>query len=88
MNISIAHEGPVAIVTLDRPERRNALSLELMLDLLHISHDPRRRSVRLLSLQIQPCGLAFFVGKVKADESAHDERNAHERHEVDDVFSE
>ena len=34
MNLQIAHEGPTAIVTLNRPERRNALSLELMLDLI------------------------------------------------------
>ena len=34
MNIQISREGPVAIVTLNRPERRNALSLELMLDLI------------------------------------------------------
>ena len=34
MNIQVAREGPTAIVTLNRPERRNALSLELMLDLL------------------------------------------------------
>jgi enoyl-CoA hydratase/carnithine racemase len=34
MNIQIAHEGSVAILTLNRPERRNALSLELMLDLI------------------------------------------------------
>src|ERR1051325_8817759 len=27
-------EGPVAVVTLNRPERRNALSLELMLELI------------------------------------------------------
>jgi enoyl-CoA hydratase/carnithine racemase len=34
MNIQIAHEGSVAILTLNRPERRNALSLELMLELI------------------------------------------------------
>src|SRR5450759_5477260 len=34
MNIQISREGPIAIVTLNRPERRNALSLELMLDLI------------------------------------------------------
>ena len=34
LHIGIAHEGPVAIVTLNRPQRRNALSLELMLELL------------------------------------------------------
>ncbi|MBS1859342.1 MAG: enoyl-CoA hydratase [Acidobacteria bacterium] len=34
MNVLLAREGPVAILTLNRPERRNALSLELMRDLL------------------------------------------------------
>ena len=34
MNLQIAHEGNIAVVTLNRPERRNALSLELMLDLI------------------------------------------------------
>src|SRR6266496_1754237 len=34
MNIQVSREGPTAIVTLNRPERRNALSLELMLDLI------------------------------------------------------
>ena len=34
MNIQVVREGPIAIVTLNRPERRNALSLELMLDLI------------------------------------------------------
>jgi len=32
--IHVTHEGPVALITLNRPERRNALSLELMLELL------------------------------------------------------
>lgn len=32
--ITVANEGPVAVVTLDRPERRNALSLELMQELI------------------------------------------------------
>ena len=32
--IQVNHEGPVALITLNRPERRNALSLELMLELL------------------------------------------------------
>jgi enoyl-CoA hydratase/carnithine racemase len=31
--ICVAHEGPAAVVTLDRPQRRNALSLDLMLEL-------------------------------------------------------
>src|SRR5947199_3219889 len=32
-NISMAQEGPVAVITLNRPHRRNALSLSLMLEL-------------------------------------------------------
>ncbi|HXK01838.1 MAG TPA: enoyl-CoA hydratase [Verrucomicrobiae bacterium] len=32
--IQVSHEGPIAVVTLNRPEKRNALSLELMLELL------------------------------------------------------
>ena len=32
--IQVSQEGPVAVVTLNRPERRNALSLELMLELI------------------------------------------------------
>src|SRR5436305_12134754 len=34
MNIQVVREGSTAIVTLNRPERRNALSLELMLELI------------------------------------------------------
>ncbi|MGA2132336.1 MAG: enoyl-CoA hydratase [Bryobacteraceae bacterium] len=33
-NLYLDHEGPVAIVTLNRPQRRNALSLELMQELI------------------------------------------------------
>ena len=51
MNIQIAHEGPIAVVTLNRPERRNALSLELMLDLIaaldEIGRNPEPRAVIL-----------------------------------------
>ena len=33
-NIAVTQEGPAAIVTLNRPQRRNALSLGLMLELI------------------------------------------------------
>ncbi len=33
-NLGMQFEGPLAIVTLERPERRNALSLDLMLELM------------------------------------------------------
>src|SRR5437016_7828426 len=32
-NLLMVQEGPVAVVTLNRPQRRNALSLDLMLEL-------------------------------------------------------
>ena len=32
--IQLTREGPIAVVTLNRPEKRNALSLELMLELI------------------------------------------------------
>src|SRR5271157_2828310 len=42
-SISFETEGPVALVTLNRPQRRNALSLELMTELIEclnqIGHD-------------------------------------------------
>ena len=51
MNIDLAYEGATAVVTLNRPERRNALSLELMLDLIaaldQIGRNPEVRAVIL-----------------------------------------
>ena len=50
-NLTVTREGPVAVVTLNRPQRRNALSLELMLDLIRcleeIGHDREIRAVIL-----------------------------------------
>src|SRR5690242_2208452 len=37
--IQVTQEGPVAVVTLNRPEKRNALSLELMLELIAAIED-------------------------------------------------
>ncbi|MEO8371849.1 MAG: enoyl-CoA hydratase [Candidatus Solibacter sp.] len=51
MNIDIAYEGATAVVTLNRPERRNALSLELMLELIaaldELGRNPEVRAVIL-----------------------------------------
>lgn len=33
-NLLLEHEGPLAVITLNRPQRRNALSLELMQELI------------------------------------------------------
>ncbi len=38
-NIRCTFEGPIAVVTLNRPTRRNALSLELMLELIQCLED-------------------------------------------------
>jgi enoyl-CoA hydratase/carnithine racemase len=51
MNVEIAREGPIAIVTLNRPERRNALSLEMMLDLIAALEEiGRNREIRAVIL--------------------------------------
>jgi enoyl-CoA hydratase/carnithine racemase len=50
-HLSLAREGECAVVTLNRPERRNALSLELMRELIRgfdeIAGDPSLRAVIL-----------------------------------------
>src|SRR4051794_38067748 len=51
MSVTVVKEGPVAIVTLNRPERRNALSLELMQELLACLEElGRDREVRAVIL--------------------------------------
>jgi enoyl-CoA hydratase/carnithine racemase len=51
MNVEITREGLTAIVTLNRPERRNALSLELMLDLIAaLDQIGRDREIRAVIL--------------------------------------
>jgi enoyl-CoA hydratase/carnithine racemase len=61
MNIQIAHEGSVAILTLNRPERRNALSLELMLDLI-AALDRIGRERELRAVILAAAGKVFSSG--------------------------
>src|SRR5664280_3329333 len=61
MNIQISHEGPVAIVTLNRPERRNALSLELMLDLI-AALDEIGRNCEIRAVILAAAGKVFCSG--------------------------
>jgi enoyl-CoA hydratase/carnithine racemase len=53
MNLTMAREGAIAVVTLNRPERRNALSFDLMRELLgcldEIARDGAIRAVILAS---------------------------------------
>jgi enoyl-CoA hydratase/carnithine racemase len=51
MNLQVSQEGSTAVVTLNRPERRNAMSLELMLDLIAALEEiGRNREVRAVIL--------------------------------------
>src|ERR1019366_577667 len=71
MNIQIAREGPVAIVTLNRPERRNALSLELMLDLIAALEEiGRNREIRAVILAA--AGKVFCSGHDLAQMAGRD----------------
>jgi enoyl-CoA hydratase/carnithine racemase len=50
-NISLQPEGPCAVITLNRPQRRNALSLEMMLELIDaLDAIGRDRAVRAVIL--------------------------------------
>jgi len=61
MNIQVGHEDSLAIVTLNRPERRNALSLELMLDLI-AALDEIGRSRELRAVILAAAGKVFSSG--------------------------
>src|SRR5205823_10859273 len=60
-NLIVKSEGPVARITLNRPEKRNALSLELMQELIDafeaVSEDP---SIQVVILDA--AGAAFSAG--------------------------
>ncbi len=71
MNVEIAREGPIAIVTLNRPERRNALSLEMMLDLIAALEEiGRNREIRAVILGA--AGKVFCSGHDLAQMSGRD----------------
>ena len=60
-NIELAFEGSIAVVTLNRPERRNALSLALMQELMQcMSEIGQRRDVRAVILAA--AGKVFCAG--------------------------
>jgi enoyl-CoA hydratase/carnithine racemase len=46
-NLEVAREGPIAVITLNRPQRRNALSLDLMRELIgRLEEVGRDREIR------------------------------------------
>jgi len=61
MNIEITYEGATAIVTLNRPERRNALSLELMLELI-AALDQIGRNGEVRAVILAAAGKVFCSG--------------------------
>ena len=58
MNLRVEHDGDVAILTLDRPEKRNALSIEMRYELADLLHDLRDVG----ALVITGAGTAFCSG--------------------------
>ena len=83
-SISFEAEGPIAIVTLNRPQRRNALSLELMSELIACFNEiGRDRSLRAVILAA--AGKVFCSGH---DLSEMVGRDINDYREVFDVCTE
>jgi len=83
-NILVRQEGACAIVTLNRPQRRNALSLELMLELIEcLSGIGQDRGIR--SVILAAAGKAFSSGH---DLSEMAGRDIHDYRRLFDVCSE
>ena len=84
MNLTSKREGAIAIVTLDRPERRNALSLEMMRELLAcLAEMSREREVRAVILAAS--GTVFCSGHDLGEMTG---RDLNEYREIFDVCSE
>jgi len=83
-SISFETEGPIAVVTLNRPQRRNALSLELMTELIACLNEiGRDRSLRAVILAA--AGKVFCSGH---DLSEMVGRDLNDYREVFDVCTE
>ena len=82
-NLTLAHEGAAVILTLNRPQRRNALSLELMIELVdaldHVSQLAGTRAIILAA-----AGKVFCSGH---DLSEMTGRNINEYRRIFDVCS-
>jgi len=60
-NLVVTAEGATAVITLNRPQRRNALSLELMLELKGcLDEIGRGQSIQVVSDPVQPKGGVVF----------------------------
>jgi len=79
--IRVAHEGPAAVVTLDRPQRRNALSLDLMLE-LSACLDAIGRDREIRAVILAAAGKIFCSGHDLAEMTG---RNINEYRRIFDV---
>jgi enoyl-CoA hydratase/carnithine racemase len=59
-NLLVADEGPAVLIVLNRPEKRNALSLELMEELIEALREAAQQESR--AIVIQGAGPAFSAG--------------------------
>ena len=48
--LTLAYNGPVATVTLNRPEKRNAISYELIEEIHHALHEVQESSAHIMIL--------------------------------------
>src|SRR5690242_1647899 len=83
-NLLVTREGPVAVVTLNRPQRRNALSLELMLELIRCL-DEAGRSREIRAIILAAAGKVFCSGH---DLSEMTGRDINEYRRIFDVCTE
>src|SRR5438270_9402200 len=82
--VALTYEGPIAIATLDRPERRNALSRELMQELIGcLDEIGRNRSIR--AVIVAAAGKVFCSGH---DLSEMGGRDINEYRRIFDVCTE
>src|SRR5215467_1572810 len=82
--IQVTQEGPVTVVTLNRPEKRNALSLELMLDLI-AALEEIGRNAGIRAVILAAAGKVFCSGH---DLSEMTGRDINEYREIFDVCTE
>jgi enoyl-CoA hydratase/carnithine racemase len=82
--VQVMREGPVAVVTLNRPERRNALSLELMQELIGCL-DEIGRDAEIRAVILAAAGKVFCSGHDLSEMSG---RNVVEYRRIFDVCAE
>ena len=82
--VAVSTEGPITVVTLNRPERRNALSLELMRELIGCL-DAIGRDAGVRAVILAAAGKVFSSGH---DLSEMTGRNINDYREIFDVCTE